>query len=161
MRLNTTKRYYHFMYLYIILLVILAFDFFQHELSEGTVSGGPMLWPYVVIIYLFFLYRGNPVFIYDSDGEVLIVTSKEPMLSRFGKTFDKHWEFPKRKLTGYSFSSFPFKRSMVLKLESKEGGIKKIKVSISYITKEERKDLERSLRSILSKNKRAKEELNG
>lgn len=156
MRLNTSSRYSHFVYVYIVLLLLLIFDFFKHQ-ADGTMSGGVILWPYIVIIFAFFLYRGNPVFIYDSDGEVIIITSKEPSLAKFGKTFDKHYEFPKRKLTGYSFESYPLRRAMTLKLESKEGKPKKFKVAISYINKSERKDLERSLRSTISKNKKAKE----
>ena len=158
MRLNTAKRYYHIVSFYVILLFLLAFDVLRVGLEEGTLQGVDYwLWPYVLGIYLVFLYRGNPVFVYDSDGEVLIVSSKEPSLAIFSKKhFDKHLEFPKRKLTGYSFKWFPFKRSLELKITSKDGTVKKTRFPISYITRQERKDLERSLRGTLSRNKKEK-----
>ena len=100
------------------------------------------------------MYRGNPVCMYDSDGEVIIVDSKEPSLLRLSKIFNKHYEFPKRKLVGYSFSRWPLRTSLTLKIASKDGGRKHISVTISYLSKQDIKDLERSLRGIISKNKK-------
>ena len=53
----------------------------------------------------------------------------------------------------------PLRKSLVIRLESKEGTNKKVKVSMSYVNNQEIKDLERSLRSVLSKNKKAKVQL--
>ena len=159
MRLNTSKRYSHLVYVYIILLLTLIFDFISHEVGSGTSTDMPILWPYVAGAFLFFLWRGNPVFIYDSDGEVLIITSKEPALEKLFKACNKHYEFPKRKVIGYSMSKMPFRKKLVIRLESKEGTNKKVKVSVSYVNGQELKDLERSLRSVLSKNKKTKVQL--
>jgi len=160
MRLNTTKRYSHLFYIYIIMVLVLIFDFITHELGSGGSAGeAPVLWYYVVAAALFFLYRGNPVFVYDSDGEVIIITSKEPALAKLIKGCNKHYEFPKRKVIGYSINKMPFRKNLVIRLESKEGTNKKVKVSMSYVNNQEIKDLERSLRSVLSKNKKAKVQL--
>ena len=160
MRLNTSKRYSHLVYIYIILLLILIFDFISHEVGSGTSTDMPILWPYVAGAFLFFLWRGNPVFIYDSDGEVIIITSREPSLAKFARTFDQHYEFPKRKVTGYTFSRMPFRKTMTITLESKEAKTKKVSATISYINSQEIKDLERSIRGVVSKNKRSKENAN-
>ena len=160
MRLNTRSKYSHLFYIYIIMILVLLFDFITHELgNDGSAGDAPVLWYYVAALALFFLYRGNPVFVYDSDGEVLIITSKEPALEKLFKACNKHYEFPKRKVIGYSISKMPFRKKLVIRLESKEGSNKKVKVSMSYVNGQELKDLERSLRSVLSKNKKAKVQL--
>lgn len=160
MRLNTNKRYSHLFYIYVIMALVLLFDFISHELgSGGSVGEAPVLWYYVAALALIFVYRGNPVFVYDSDGEVIIITSKEPTLAKLIKSCNKHYEFPKRKVIGYSINKGFFRKSLVIRLESKEGTNKKVKASMSYVNKQEIKDLERSLRSVLSKNKKAKVQL--
>jgi len=156
MRLNTAKRYSHIFYIYVVLALLLLFDFVSHEISEGSASEGIPLWPFIGATFLAFIWRGNPVFVYDSDGEVIIITSREPTLQKMFKPCNKLYEFPKRKLIGYSINRFIFRKKLVLKLESKDGTIKKISVSVSYVNSQEIKDLERSLRSTLSKNKKAK-----
>ncbi len=160
MRLNTAKRYSHIFYIYVVLALLLLFDFVSHQLSDGSTGEAPVLSYYIAAVFLFFIWRGNPVFVYDSDGEVIIITSREPTLQKLFKPCNKLYEFPKRKLIGYSFSRLPLRKKLLLRLESKEGTTKKIRVSISYLNKQEIKDLERSLRSTLSKNKKAKQREN-
>jgi hypothetical protein len=160
MRLNTSSKYRHFVFLYIVLILMFAFDVFVFSLGNsntgGTLSDFPFRLGYVVlIVVLFLIYRGNPVFTYDSDGEVIIMDSKTPSLGFLGRTFNQHAEFPKRKLVGYSISKIPFRKTLRLTLASKDGKRKRIKASVSYLNTQEIKDLERSLRGIISKNKKA------
>ena len=155
MRLNTQRNYKNFVFIYIILLLMLAFDLVVESTSEGTFGQSSLRLGYFVVpIFLFLMYRGNPVFTYDSDGEVIILDSKEPSLARVSSIFNKHYEFPKRKLVGYSFSKLPFRRTMKLKISSKDGKRKYVTATISYLGKQDVKDLERSFRGIISKNKK-------
>ncbi len=155
MRLNTQRTYKNFVFIYIILLLMLAFDLVIENAPGGTVGQSSFRLGYVVVpIFLFLAYRGNPVFTYDSDGEVIILDSKEPSLSRVSSLFNKHYEFPKRKLVGYSFTTMPFRRTLKMKISSKDGKRKYLTASISYLGKQDVKDLERSLRGIISKNKK-------
>jgi hypothetical protein len=154
MRLNTTKRYTHIIFIYIIVALLFLFDMVQFQGADG---GKMLLTPYLALVIGFFIYRGNPVFVYDSDGEVIIINNREPSLAKFSRAFAKQYEFPKRKLKSYSIISLPFRRILTLKVESKEKGTKVMRFGISYINKQELKDLERSLRGILSKNKKMKE----
>jgi hypothetical protein len=103
------------------------------------------------------MWRGLPVFEYDSDGEVLIFTAKDPALMAFSRKFVMHSEFPRRKLKGYKFKVYPFRKILYVNIESKEGGVKKNKISLSYISKRDFKDLERSLRGVMKKNKEREE----
>lgn len=156
MRLNTASSYRHFVFIYIILILLLAFDLFAFSLDQGTVSEITFRPAYIVLpAFVFLVYRGNPVFTYDSDGEVIILESKNPSLNFFGRVFNQRYEFPKRKLVGYSIERLPLRRKVVMKLSSKDGKFKHVSVAASYLNKQQIKDLERSLRGILSKNKKA------
>lgn len=108
----------------------------------------------VVVIVLFLAYRGNPVFTYDSDGEVILLDSKNPSLRFLSRTFNQHYEFPKRKLVGYTIQRWPFRKKLILKISSKDGKRRHVSATCSYLGKQDLKDLERSLRGILSKNKK-------
>jgi hypothetical protein len=157
MRLNTASKYRHFVFIYIILILMLAFDVFVVSMEgSGTLGDTNMRLGYFVLAaFLFLIYRGNPVFTYDSDGEVIILDSKNPSLRPFGKMFNQHYEFPKRKLVGYSIDKMPLRRKLTMTLSSKDGKRKRVSATMSYLNKQEVKDLERSLRGILSKNKKA------
>jgi len=125
-------------------------------MEGGTIGETDFRLGYVVAIAVLFLaYRGNPVFTYDSDGEVIILDSKNPSLNFLGRAFNQHYEFPKRKLVGYSIERWPLRRKLILKLSSKDGKRKHVTATMSYLNKQEVKDLERSLRGILSKNKKS------
>ncbi len=152
MRLHNKQRYTFFKLYYLLLVLVVLFDVVRTGL-EGSLSGLPPISPIMIAVGLFFIYRGLPVFEFDSDGEVLIFTAKEPFLQPFSKLFFKHTEFPKRKLKSFKISSWPFRRSLILSVDSKEGNAKRIKVPISYLRKSEVRDLERSLRGTLRKNK--------
>jgi hypothetical protein len=137
-----------------------AFDVFVFSIDQsgagGTMGQFPIRLGYIVLLIVAFLiYRGNPVFTYDSDGEVIIMDSKNPSLSFLGKAFNTHYEFPKRKLVGYSIGKAPFRKTLSMTLSSKDGKRKRVSATMSYLNKQEVKDLERSLRGILSKNKKA------
>ena len=159
MRLNTAAKYRNFVFLYIILILMFAFDVFVVSIDQSGAGGSfgetnIRLGYFVLIVVVFLIYRGNPVFTYDSDGEVIILDSKNPSLSFLGRAFARHYEFPKRKLVGYSISKAPFRKSLSMTLSSKDGKRKRVTATMSYLNKQEVKDLERSLRGILSKNKK-------
>ena len=101
----------------------------------------------------FLIYRGLPQFVYDSDGEVLNFTASEPNLRFLGKSFITHTEFPKRKLDSYKISSLPFRRTITLAIDSKNGKPKRQKLGISYLKRKEVKDLRRSLDRVLVTNR--------
>jgi hypothetical protein len=135
---------------------MMVFDVFVFSLEDGTFGETKLRMGYfVLVVVAILIYRGNPVFTYDSDGEVIILDSKNPSLSFLSSAMKVHYEFPKRKLTGYEISRWPLRRTLLLKVSSKDGKNKHVKVTCSYISRQELKDLERSLRGILSKNKKA------
>lgn len=152
MRLNTNKRYGYYRYLYLILLLAVGFDILLNNIEGSFGSTIPIITVVVGVIALFLIYRGNPVFRYDSDGEVLILDSKEPMLGGILRS-NKLYEFPKRKLISYRIIRLPFRRKLILKIRSKEVKYKVLKVTISYLSSSEVRDLSRSLESVAKANK--------
>lgn len=108
-----------------------------------------------LLVFGFLIYRGLPVFIYDSDGEVLIITNKEPFLMKFSSAMYKHIELPKYKIESFKVSRWPFRRKLTIRVSSKNKGIKSFKYSISYLNRKEAADLERSLKNTINKNKQS------
>jgi hypothetical protein len=152
MRLNTQSSGRLLRFIYLLCLFALAFDIIMLNI-EGSWSSITKLSPFALLIILFLIYRGLPQFIYDSDGEVLNFTAREPNLKFLGKRFTEHTEFPKRKLLKYRISRWPFKRRLVLYIQSKEGGPKRVGISISYLTKSQLRDLKKSLDRVVATNR--------
>lgn len=150
MRLHNKQRYSFFKLFYLLLVLTVLFDTVRASL-DGSFGELPMVSPFIMAIGLFLAYRGLPVFEFDSDGEVLIITSKEPFLQPLGNLFVKHSEFPKRKLRGYRIIRLPFRRMLIITIDSKDGSYKKMKFPMSYLRKAEVQDVERSLKRVLKR----------
>jgi len=151
MRINTRSRYHRLQLNYLLILVSLLSGSVLMNV-EGSLS----VWKWVSLLafaLLFLLmYRGLPVFDFDSDGEVLILTAKEPFLQPFSSIFVRHTEFPKRKLRDFSIQRAPLKRTITLIIDSKEDHFKKVRIPASYLKRTELRDVERSLRGVLKRN---------
>lgn len=152
MRLNTSTSGKMLGFIYILCIFCLCFDILMLNI-EGSWSSIVKLSPYALVVIVFIIYRGLPQFIYDSDGEVLNFTAREPNFSFLGKRFTTHTEFPKRKLLSYKVKSWPLKRKLYLYIKSKEGGPKKQSISISYLNKKDLRDLKRSLDRVVANNR--------
>ncbi|NVK27167.1 MAG: hypothetical protein HWE14_03930 [Flavobacteriia bacterium] len=153
MRLNTIKRYTYYRYVYLIMLLAVGFDILLNNIEGSIGSQVPIITILVLGITLIIIYRGNPVFRYDSDGEVLILDSKEPILGRILRS-NKLYEFPKRKLIGYRIVRWPLRKVLILKIKSKETKYKTLRVVISSLSSSEVRDLGRSLDSVAKANKK-------
>lgn len=157
MRLNNNKRYPIHKFIYLLLLILVGFDLLLYNIDGSLGTYNLFLSPFVGVIVLILIYRGNPVFRYDSDGEVIILHSQEPILGQLLRS-NKLYEFPKRKLIGFSIRRWPLRRVLVMKVNSKEARYKTLKVNISYLTSSEVRDLSRSLDSIAKSYKNHKHE---
>ncbi|KAB2814850.1 hypothetical protein [Phaeocystidibacter luteus] len=153
MRLNTIKRYTYYRYIYLILILAVGFDILLINIDGSIGNQTPVITILVLAIALVLIYRGNPVFRYDSDGEVLILDSKEPILGGFLRS-NKLYEFPKRKLIGFRIIRWPLRKVLILKIKSKEAKYKTLRVVISSLKSSEVRDLGRSLDSVAKANKK-------
>lgn len=152
MRLNTKDRHAYMRYVYLFMLIMVIFDMLLIRIP-GTIG---VELPYLTLLsaalLIVFIYRGNPVFRYDSDGEVLILDSRDMVWGQIFNT-NKLYEFPKRKLIGYQLRRWPFRRTLILKIRSKEVKYKVLRVNISYLKGSEVRHLTRSLDSVAKANK--------
>lgn len=152
MRINSNTGYKFLNLIYILCAFSIVFDFLILNI-DGSWRGIYKTSPFAIGILLFLIYRGLPVFNYDSDGEVLNFTAKEPNLGFLGKLATTHFEFPKRKLHSFRFNNYPFRKVLVVKIASKSGGPKKQVIAISYLKRRDLKDLKKSLNGVLARNK--------
>ncbi len=98
-----------------------------------------------LLILLYLLYRGPVTFKYDSEGEVMNFLTSDPIWSPLIRSFNKRYEFPKRKLYNYKIINWPLRRRLVIYISSKHGGYKKRSVLISYVKRNELSKLKNSL----------------
>ncbi len=107
-----------------------------------------------LIILLYISYLGCPYFLYDSNGETLILHNKKALPFAF-LVHEKQSDFPKRKLIKYSIDNKPlFKRKLDVYISSKRvnSGLSKISFDISYLTSKQVKNLNISLNKIVKEN---------
>jgi hypothetical protein len=155
MRLNSARASRVLRFIYLLCLFIIIFDIIVLNI-DGSWGGLTKLSPFAILVILVLIYRGLPQFVYDSDGEVLNFTTREPSLTFLGSRFIKHIEFPKRKLDRYKVSSYPLRRRLTLYIRSKENHLVRQTISISYLNKKELRDLKRSLDRVVSNNSKKK-----
>lgn len=154
MRLNSGRSSKWLKLVYLLAAFSLIFDLVILNV-DGSLGGVSKLSPIALTVLVLLWYRGSSEFLYDSDGEVLNLTAREPNLTWFSKRmFTDHTEFPKRKLADFKLRRYPFKRILILKINSKDGSIKKEKFTVSYLKRNEVADLSRSLRNVIDQNKK-------
>lgn len=159
MRINNRRVRSSFRLLYIIVALAFIFDLVTINI-EGSFSEyyqGHYFWPAFIIGFIVLWWVGLPHFEYDSDGEALVFRSRAPYLSESISAFRRIAEFPKQKLYDYSVERFLFRKTLKIKVKSKNHTLKSLRFNISYLTRAERKDLQRSLKNVLEKNKKQKE----
>lgn len=108
--------------------------------------------PIVIICLVILAHLGRPMLEYDSDGEVIVVKSREPMFEWIGKPFYQHYEFPKDKLKGYRIKRFLLRRTMILEVDSRQRGTVYLKTPISYLGRGEVREIETSLKHAVKHN---------
>ncbi len=160
MKLSNEKRKFYFHSvntLFVLALLVLGFGLF---ITFGPIRMKLFLTAIgVSFLYLIHLWRGNPFFQYDSDGETLNFTNRNFYMLFGDPKVVKRAEFPKRKLLGYKISNNPLRRKLILIVSSKRTESEKSKqvFDITYLNKSERKDLKRSLEKIMKRNKQSTE----
>ena len=151
MRINSNRTDKILRFIYILSAFSIVFDLIIFNI-DGSWRGIYKTSPAAIGVLVVLIYRGLPQFSYDSDGEVLNFTAREPNLAVLGSLVVTHFEFPKRKLAGYRIKRYPFRRVLVVTIKSKGGGKKKQRISISYLSRRELRDLKRSLSGVVAKN---------
>lgn len=155
MKLNSGKKGHFQKGVYIAFLIAIAFDLIIWNI-EGSLSKIFFLGPVAFAILIFVIYRGNSIFKYDSEGEVLNFTSENGVFKGW-RIFVTHFEFPKRKLLGYSVVRLPFKKFLRVKIKSKQGVVKR-RINVTYLSANKLNALTTSLNKVVAQNNKVKHE---
>lgn len=126
----------------------LVLSFFQGSLTDNWILGTAGIITLAVLAY-----RGPSEFKYDSEGEVLNFTSSDPIWGKFIKSFNKHYEFPKRRLSSFKVRRGFLRRRLIIYIKSRSGGIKERSILISHLTRSQRASLVNSLKKYSHKGK--------
>lgn len=108
-------------------------------------------------LLLFLSYLGSPYFMYDSQGEILMLQNEKALPLSLG--YQRKADFPKSKLLKFNIYHFLFRKVLEINISSKRtpNGISKMRFNISYLTKKEIRDLKLSLEKIIKINREEKQ----
>lgn len=155
MRLKSTRASRVLGFYYVICLILIVFDLILLNLEGNLNSMVGVSVPFL-LLGLIVYFRGHPRFEYDSDGEVLNITTEDPNFKWLGALGINHVEFPKRKLQSFRIARHFIKRTLKIQIKSKEGFTRKRSFDISFLSKQEVKDLKHSLNKVIHQNKKNK-----
>jgi hypothetical protein len=99
-----------------------------------------------VFLILTLIYRGPARFKYDTEGEVMNLSTEDKIWDKLLRSFNKHYEFPKRKLNGYKMNGWFLRRTLTIYINSRSGIVKERSLVVSHLTKSQRKQLNKSLK---------------
>jgi len=125
----------------IAILTDITLSFFQ-----GSYSGNWWLGGIGVFLILTLIYRGPARFKYDTEGEVMNLSTEDKIWDKLLRSFNKHYEFPKRKLNGYKMNGWFLRRTLTIYINSRSGIVKERSLVVSHLTKSQRKQLNNSLK---------------
>lgn len=114
-----------------------------------------------IVLFIITRYRGNQLFIYDSEGEALNFKNEDVILSNLISSSKKSSEFPKRKLISYKVKGHFLKKTLEITITSKKSttGYTKLKYDVSYLNKKEINGIKKSLKRVLEENKNFQNEM--
>ena len=162
MRLSNRSRkpLYSFIYSLVGIIFILGLIGFVLEINKFNVLG-KKAWILVVIpllLYLLLYLFGKPIFEYDSDGETLTFRNNHIRYIFFKE--NKKDEFPKYKLLKYNVINFYIFKRLYIYVSSKKNKVIVLKYDVTYLRKNELKDLIFSLNKVVRSNKEIYQEDN-
>lgn len=162
MRLSNRSRktLYSFIYSLVGIIFILGLIGYVLEINKFDVLG-KKAWILVVIpllLYLLLYLFGKPIFEYDSDGETLNFRNNHIRYIFFKE--NKKDEFPKYKLLKYNVINFYIFKRLYIYVSSKKNKVIVLKYDVTYLRKNELKDLIFSLNKVVRSNKEIYQEDN-
>lgn len=130
------------------ILANVVLSFFQGSYTDNwwlSLAGA------LTILYL--IYRGPSEFRYDSEGEVLNFTTNDKIWAKLLRNFNRHYEFPKRRLHGFKIKRGLLRRRLIIQIKSRSGTIKERSMMISYLSPSQSRALYNSLSKYSHKGK--------
>lgn len=158
MRINNKRIDIYIETIYTLLFIGLIFSIVLIFIPIPTVTR--VVQPYILIIgfialiYAFYKH-GHQHVEYSSDGEVLNLKTQDSFWIKYFPRNRVMVDFPKNKLLSFNVKNGLFKRKLELYVTSRrsQSGFTKLTFNITYLSKNEVADLNRSLQKIVKKNK--------
>ncbi len=160
MKISNEKRKFYFQAvntIFVVALLIIGFGLF---ISTGNLKYNLIgLTGLLVVVYVLHLWRGYPMFLYDSDGETLNFTNKDFFMLFGDPRVVKKAEFPKNKLLEFDIRNYGLKKKLKLIVKSKRTASERSKQTfdITYLRNSEIKDLKKSLEKVVHQNQKQNE----
>ncbi|WP_374445356.1 hypothetical protein [Epilithonimonas sp.] len=155
MRLSNRNRTPLYSFIYSLAGIVFILGLIGYILEINTVDVlGKKSWILLFIPFLSFLLLymfGKPIFEYDSDGEALNFRNNH-ILYVFSQKNAKD-EFPKYKLIKYNLVNFLIFKRLYIYVSSKKNHVIVLKYDITYLRRNELKDLIFSLNKVVKNNK--------
>jgi len=154
MRINNRNKIslYNFIHTWLLMFLLIGILGFLVEELKFNILGVEsclMILVPAVLLVLFYL-SGRQIFEYDSEGEAVHFRNRNIVPFLQNPLSD---EFPKYKLISYETVSILFIRKLYITISSKNNGRTLLKYEISFLTKNQVKNLESSLNNIIKANK--------
>ncbi|PTM03152.1 MAG: hypothetical protein DA405_11230 [Bacteroidetes bacterium] len=120
--------------------IVATLSFFQ-----GAYSGNGWLGGLGLVLISLLIYRGPAKFKYDTEGEVMNLSTEDQIWGKILRSFERQYEFPKRKFKGYKLEGWFLRRKLTIYINSRSGTVKERTLIVSHLTAEQRKKLTNSL----------------
>ena len=112
---------------------------------QGSYSGNWWLGGLGIVLIALLIYRGPAKFKYDTEGEVMNLSTEDKVWGKLLRSFEKHYEFPKRKFKSYKLEGWFLRRKLTIYINSRSGAVKERSLIVSHLTSDQRKKLTNSL----------------
>lgn len=103
--------------------VALAVDFLLYYL-RGSLEGQWLFSYLSLFILAYVLYRGPANFLYNTEGEVMNLTTSDVLFGKIIPSYSRHYAFPKYKFLSFKIHSWPVRRWMTIQIINKSGKVK-------------------------------------
>ncbi|MDL1913217.1 MAG: hypothetical protein FDW93_01645 [Bergeyella sp.] len=148
---NRNKRVFYLLispFLALLTFFCLFLFYFNKNRIERVDTVGVYTSAITIVLWILLFIRGKMIFEYDSDGEAFLFRNESIYFnsSRGGD------EFPKYKLLKFEILNLFFLKKLYITVSSKKKNRMILQYNISYLTRSQVKDLERSLGFVLEEN---------
>jgi uncharacterized integral membrane protein len=157
MRTNNSKIKNIIISIYFVLIITAIFSAVMFK-TFSDISNDPFIVFFVIALLFgaifFLIHYISKFFEYDSDGQKVIITNKELLLSDRFSNKEHIAEFEKHDLIGFKFHNFFVFNSLVVLIRDRNGHTKKERFNVTFVAKKKRRYIRQSLTKIIKENKK-------
>ena len=159
MRTNNSKIKNIIISIYFVLIISAIFSAVMFK-TFSDISNDPFIVLFVIAVIFaatfFVIHSIAKFFQYDSDGQKVIITNKELLLSDRLSNKEHIAEFEKQNLIGFKFHNFIVFKSLVVLIKDSRGHTKKERFNVTLVSKKKKRYIRQSLTKIIKENKKVK-----